>query len=95
MYLWCHLSLVTFAFTLSMLQFAPCLWVEFQRDRLGFLSYENGYLPRCNLTHNEVTHFTMPLAPCVSPIGAFSFPQLAVYTLKNLSDKAHAQYRGV
>ena len=54
MYLWCHLSLVTFAFTLSMLQFAPCLWVEFLRDRLGFLSYENGYLPRCNLTHNRV-----------------------------------------
>ncbi len=22
---------------------------------LGFLSYENGYSPRCNLTHNRVT----------------------------------------
>ena len=26
--LWCHLSLVTFAITLSLLQFCSCLWVE-------------------------------------------------------------------
>ena len=25
------------------------------------LSYENGYSPRCNLTHNRVTHLIMPL----------------------------------
>ena len=29
----CHLSFVIFAFTLSLQQFAPCLWVEFLRDR--------------------------------------------------------------
>ena len=31
-YLKCHLSFVIFAFTLSMQQFASCLWVEFLRD---------------------------------------------------------------
>ena len=30
--LMCHLSLVTFAFTLSFLHFALCLWVEVLRD---------------------------------------------------------------
>ena len=31
-YLKCHLSFVTFAFTLRMQQFASCLWIEFLRD---------------------------------------------------------------
>ena len=30
--LWCHLSLVTFAITLSLLQFCSCLWVEVLHD---------------------------------------------------------------
>lgn len=28
----CHLSFITFAFTLSLLQFAPYLWLDFLRD---------------------------------------------------------------
>ena len=30
--LMCHLSLITFAFTLSLQQICPCLWVEVLRD---------------------------------------------------------------
>ena len=97
MCLMCHLSFVIFAFTLSLQQFVPCLWVEILRDRkfsifenfcmvLSDLDVDMGHDKRGNPFHH---------APCVSPVGAFSFPQLAVYTLKNLSAKAHAQYRGV
>ena len=40
MCLMCHLSFVIFAFTLSLQQFAPCLWVEILRDR-KFSIFEN------------------------------------------------------
>ncbi len=39
MYLRCHLSFVIFAFTLSLLVFALCLWVEILRDG-GVLMFE-------------------------------------------------------
>ena len=79
-YQYLKMSFVIFAFTLSLQQFAPCLWVEFLRDRkcsifenfcmvLSDLDVDKGHDKWGNPFHH---------APCFSPVGAFSFPQLAV-----------------